>query len=141
MNAPDGRRIFVWRGKDPAEDTRRLTEAAAEAGMMELFEVDGALVWRHDGQTVGVGGNRLREIVAKLIVDGAAGAVRRGRVHSVRFCAGSRHQQGARPVDPHDLAERPEIDGRERSEPTGPSYRRACTTPCGSDLQWASRPR
>ena len=126
----------------PGEDTRRLTEAVAEAGMMELFEVDGALVWRHDGQTVGVGRNWLHEIVTKLIVDGAADAVRRGRVLSVRFCARSRHQQGARPVRSlTDPAERPEIDGRERSEPAGPSTAAACTTRAAATCDGRAGPR
>jgi len=69
MNAPDGRRIFVWRGKDPVEDNaRRLTEAVAEAGIAELFEADGALVWHREGQTSGIGRNVMREIVTKFIV-------------------------------------------------------------------------
>ena len=60
----DGKRIFVWRGP---EDTNRLTEAIAQAGITELFEADGALVWRHDGRTVGVSRNVMREIVSNLI--------------------------------------------------------------------------
>jgi hypothetical protein len=65
--APDGRRIFVWRGRDLTEDTNRLTEAVAEACVVKLFEVNGSLVWLRDGRPVAVNRPILLEIITTLI--------------------------------------------------------------------------
>ena len=63
--APDGRRIFIWHGRDLIEDTNRLTAAVAEACVVKLFEVNGSLVWLRDGRPVAV--NLLLEIVTTFI--------------------------------------------------------------------------
>jgi hypothetical protein len=66
--APDGRRVFVWHGKNPAEDTSRLTEAVAEVAITELFELNGILVHLTEGQLVPVNKDVLREIIKRHIV-------------------------------------------------------------------------
>ena len=65
--APDGRRIFIWHGRDPAEDTNRLTAAVAETCAAEIFELNGSLVWFHEGQLVSVSRPILLEIITKRI--------------------------------------------------------------------------
>ena len=44
MNAPNEKKIFTWRGKDPIEDERRLTECIADVCAAELFNMNGSLV-------------------------------------------------------------------------------------------------
>jgi hypothetical protein len=68
MNAPDGRRIFVWHGRDLVEDTKRLTDVVAEAAVMELFTLNGSLVCLNEGQPVPVNKDVLREIITRHVV-------------------------------------------------------------------------
>lgn len=63
--APDGRKIFLWRGP---EATNRLTDAIAEAAIAELFNVNGVLVWLNEGQPVPVNKGVLREVITRHIV-------------------------------------------------------------------------
>jgi sRNA-binding carbon storage regulator CsrA len=63
-NAPDGRRIFVWRGPG---DTNRLADAVAEEAVAELFEVDRSLVWLNAGRHAPAHVNVLREIITRKI--------------------------------------------------------------------------
>ena len=48
----DGRRLFIWLGRNPIEDTSRLATAIAEAAAAELFSRDGSLVWFNGNQLV-----------------------------------------------------------------------------------------
>jgi hypothetical protein len=68
MKSPDGRRIFVWHGKNPAEDANRLTNAVAEAAIAELFELNGGLFWLDKGRLVPANKDVLRNIIARHIV-------------------------------------------------------------------------
>ena len=66
--APDGRRLFVWLGRDPIEDTNRLADVVAETAGAELFNLDG-LCWLNDeGQLVPARKDVLRKIIARHIV-------------------------------------------------------------------------
>ena len=64
MNAPDGRRIFIWHGRNPVEDTHRFTDTIAELAIAELFELNGNLVWLDKGRLVPVIKDTLRKIIA-----------------------------------------------------------------------------
>src|SRR4051812_23619667 len=63
-----GRQPFIWRGLDPDDDTRRLTEAIAEKAITKLFNVNGSLVLYSDGQTLPFTRPILHEIITKIIV-------------------------------------------------------------------------
>jgi hypothetical protein len=63
----DGRKIFVWRGRDLDEDTNRMAEAIAESGVAELFAHNGGLIWFHDGQPVPAIRPILPGIIARFI--------------------------------------------------------------------------
>jgi hypothetical protein len=67
-NAPDGRTIFVWHGRDPAKDADRLTDAVAALAIGELFELNGGLVWLNEGQLVPVNKDVLRKTITRHIV-------------------------------------------------------------------------
>jgi hypothetical protein len=62
-----GRLPFVWRGLDPDDDTRRLTDAIAEKAITKLFEIDGSVVLFSAGQTLPVTRPVLHEIITKII--------------------------------------------------------------------------
>jgi hypothetical protein len=64
VKAPDGRRIFVWRGP---EDGTRLADVVAEEAVAELFEVDRSLVWLNAGRHAPAHVNVLREIITRKI--------------------------------------------------------------------------
>ena len=68
MKAPDGREIFIWRGRDLTEDTRRLATTVADLCVTKLFLVDGALHWFDGGQPVVVSRGRLHEIITETVV-------------------------------------------------------------------------
>jgi hypothetical protein len=67
MMAAGEPKIFIWRGRDLDEDTRRLTAAVAEAGAMVLFEDNGSLGWFNDGKLIPVNRAKLPGIIATLI--------------------------------------------------------------------------
>jgi hypothetical protein len=65
--SPDGRRIFLWHGRNSVDDANRLADAIAEAAAEELFELNGQLVWLNNGRPVPVRMDALREIIARHI--------------------------------------------------------------------------
>src|SRR6476620_10472188 len=64
---PGEPKIFIWRGHDVTEDTRRLTAAVAEAGALVLFEDNGGLGWFNDGKLTAVNRSRMLGITPTLI--------------------------------------------------------------------------
>jgi hypothetical protein len=68
----NGRRPFVWLGQDPTKDTNRLTDAVAEATVMELFNVNGSLFQLVPceggrGRLVAVNKDVMRDIITRHI--------------------------------------------------------------------------
>ena len=65
--APDGRRIFIWRDKEPVEaNISRLADAIAERLVAELFDVNGGLFWLEAGGLVSVA--NLRDLITQHFV-------------------------------------------------------------------------
>jgi hypothetical protein len=63
----DTREIFLWHGRNPDEDAKRLTAAVAAKTAGELFRVDGSVNHIRDGNFVMVNKYTMAEIVARHI--------------------------------------------------------------------------